>query len=246
VPDEPADRRRRLTRQDYAERFARGDSYGLLLALILVLYVTIAAISHASLWGRFVVSVLLGAVLLLAFHTSHVRARGLRIGVVLVVIADASNLLQALFGRHGNDGSTYIMFVLVLIAPMVILNRIIRHETVGLETILGAICVYVLIGIAFAGIYDAVNEVEPTGFFAQHVIPNNVDFLYFSFVTITTVGYGDLTAGTSTGRVLVTFEALIGQIFLVTLVARLVSMYGTRQRPARAGPDDGGTSDVEE
>ena len=53
-------------------------------------------------------------------------------------------------------------------------------------------------------------------------------------MTITTVGFGDLTAGTSTGRVLVTFEALLGQIFLVTLVARLVSMYGTRQRPARA------------
>ena len=60
------------------------------------------------------------------------------------------------------------------------------------------------------------------------------------------LGYGDLTAGTSTGRVLVTFEALIGQIFLVTLVARLVSMYGTRQRPARDGPDDPDDSDVEE
>ena len=50
-------------------------------------------------------------------------------------------------------------------------------------------------------------------------------------MTITTVGYGDLTAGTSTGRVLVTFEALIGQIFLVTLVARLVSMYGRKPAP---------------
>ncbi len=81
------------------------------------------------------------------------------------------------------------------------------------------------------------NESETNGFFAQQITPNNVDFLYFSFVTITTVGYGDLTAGTSTGRVLVTFEAMIGQIFLVTLVARLVSMYGTRQRPARDGPE---------
>jgi uncharacterized membrane protein len=182
--------------------------------------------------------VLLGAVLLLAFHTSHVRARGLAIGVVLVVLADTSNLLQALFNRHGSDGSTFIMFVLVLVAPVVILNRIIRHETVGLETILGAICVYVLIAIAFAGIYAGINDSEPTGFFAQQVTPNNVDYLYFSFVTITTVGYGDLTAGTSTGRVVVTFEALIGQIFLVTLVARLVSMYGVSRRPTRAGPDD--------
>jgi uncharacterized membrane protein len=238
MPDSPAERRHHLNRQDYAERFARGDSYGLLLSLLGVLYLVIALADHRSLWGRFFISVLLGAVLLLAFHTSHVRARGLAIGVVLVVLADTSNLLQALFNRHGSDGSTFIMFVLVLVAPVVILNRIIRHETVGLETILGAICVYVLIAIAFAGIYAGINDSEPTGFFAQQVTPNNVDYLYFSFVTITTVGYGDLTAGTSTGRVLVTFEALIGQIFLVTLVARLVSMYGVSRRPTRAGPDD--------
>jgi uncharacterized membrane protein len=238
MADDPSARRHRLSREDYAERFARGDSYGLLLALLVVLYVTIAAVSQRSLWGRFFISVLLGAVLLLAFHTSHVRARGLTVGVVLVVIADTANLFQAVFDRHGSDGSTYIMFVLVLIAPVVILNRIIRHETVGLETILGAICVYVLIGIAFAGIYAGVNDAETGGFFAQHIVPNNVDFLYFSFVTITTVGFGDLTAGTSTGRVLVTFEALIGQIFLVTLVARLVGMYGVTIRRPRAGPDD--------
>jgi hypothetical protein len=243
MADDPSARRHRISREDYAERFARGDSYGLLLALLVVLYVTIAAVGQQSLWGRFFISVLLGAVLLLAFHTSHVRARGLTVGVVLVVVADTANLFQAVFDRHGADGSTYIMFVLVLIAPVVILNRIIRHETVGLETILGAICVYVLIGIAFAGIYAGVNDAEPAGFFAQHVVPNNVDFLYFSFVTITTVGFGDLTAGTSTGRVLVTFEALIGQIFLVTLVARLVGMYGVTIRRPRAGPDDPGADE---
>jgi hypothetical protein len=241
MSDEPGDRHHRFNRQDYAERFARGDSYGLLLALLLILYVTIAASSHDNLWARFFVSVLLGGVLLLAFHTSHVRARGLRVGVVLVVIAELSNLLQAVLGRQGSDGSTFIMFVLVLVAPAVILNRIIRHETIGLETILGAVCVYVLIAIAFAGIYAGVNDSEPTGFFAQQVTPNNVNYLYFSFVTITTTGFGDLTAGTSFGRVLVTFEALIGQIFLVTLVARLVSMYGVSRRQTGDGPGDGKT-----
>jgi uncharacterized membrane protein len=236
MPDDVSSGRLHLDRQSYAERFARGDSYGLLLALLIGLYILIAAEQHDNLWGRFVISVVLGLVLLLAFHTSHVRSRAFTIGVVLVVLADTANLVQAITGRMGGDGSTFIMFVLVLLAPVAILHRIIRHETVGLETILGSICVYVLIAIAFAGIYGAVNETEPTGFFAQKVEPTNVDFLYFSFVTITTVGYGDLTAGTSTGRVLVTFEAVVGQIFLVTLVARLVSLYGNKQRPARDGP----------
>jgi uncharacterized membrane protein len=236
MPDDASSRRLHIDRQSYVERFARGDSYGLLLALLVALYLLIAVEEDRNLWGRFVISVVLGLVLLLAFHTSHVRSRAFRIGIALVVLADLANLIQAATGRHGGDGSTFIMFALVLLAPIAIIHRILRHETVGLETILGSICVYVLIAIAFAGIYGGVNEAEPHGFFAQEIVPNNVDFLYFSFVTITTVGYGDLTAGTSTGRVLVTFEAVIGQIFLVTLVARLVSLYGNKQRSARDGP----------
>src|SRR2546430_6617730 len=182
MPDDPSARRHRLSREAYAEQFARGDSYGLLLALLVVLYLLIAVEQHDNLWGRFFISVVLGGVLLLAFHTSHVRQRAFKVGIVMVVLADLANLLQAAFGRHGSDGSTFIIFLLVLAAPVVILNRIIRHETVGLETILGAICVYVLIAIAFAGIYGGINEAEPTGVFAHKIEPNNVDFLYFSLV----------------------------------------------------------------
>ena len=72
------------------------------------------------------------------------------------------------------------------------------------------------------------------------MVPSNVDFLYFSFVTLTTLGYGDFTPATDIGKVMVTFEALIGQVFLVTLVARLVSMYGIRRRAPigrRSRPD---------
>jgi hypothetical protein len=226
-------------REAYMERFARGDSYGLLLVVLLVLYVMMASLSYGEIWYRFFISLVLAGAMLLTLHTSHVRSRAFRVIVTLVALVEFANFVQALVHRNGNDGSTFLMFALILAAPIVILNRIIRHDTVTLETILGAICVFVLIGIAFAGIYAAVNDVEPTGFFAQRVMPQSVDFLYFSFVTITTVGYGDLTAGTSTGKVLVTFEALIGQIFLVTLVARLVGMYGLSQRRDRAGPDDG-------
>lgn len=208
----------------------RGDSYGVLLALILATYVGIALFERSP-WERFVITTLLALVVLLTLHTSHVRALPLRVAVTLVMIAELSVFVQALVGREGNDGSAYVMFVLLLMAPVVILWRILRHEVVGVETILGAICIYVLLGIAFAGIYAGINDFEATGFFAQPGPKTNVDFLYFSFVTITTVGYGDLTAGSDVGRVVVTFEALIGQVFLVTLVARLVSMYGIARRP---------------
>src|SRR4051812_4196951 len=118
MPDDAPSRRLHLDRRSYAERFARGDSYALLLALLVGLYLLIAAEQHRNLWGRFTISVVLGLVLLLAFHTSHVRARAFRIGIALVVIADIANFVQAATGRQGGDGSTFIMFVLVLLAPI--------------------------------------------------------------------------------------------------------------------------------
>ena len=233
----PLRRQGRVTaaRGAFAERMRRGDTYGLLLAVIMMGYVTIALLER-SLWERFAISVVLGGTFLLTLHTSHVRERGFRIGVVLVLFATLSTLFQAIVGRHGNDGSTFIVFLLILAAPVVILNRILRHETIGTETILGAVCVYVLLGIAFAGIFAAVDDFDQGSFFAQKSAQpaTNVQFLYFSFITMTTVGYGDLSPATDPGRVLVTFEALLGQVFLVTLVARLVSMYGV-QRPGSIG-----------
>jgi hypothetical protein len=233
-------------RTTFVERLRKGDTYGLLLGLILATYIVMAALDH-GLWARFVVSAMLGCVLLLALHTSHVRGRSFRIVAGLVVLVALSTFIQALLNRHGNDGTTFLMFLLVLAAPFVVLVRILRHRVISTETILGAICVYVLLGLAFAGIYGGMNDIEGGKFFVQHVSDNSIDFLYFSFVVLTTLGFGDLTPAPNMARVVVTFEALIGQIFLVTLVARLMSLYGLeRQRPVNVAVDvDGdGTPDT--
>src|ERR1700712_2586725 len=108
MPDDASSRRLHIDRQSYAERFARGDSYGLLLALLIALYILIAAEQHRNIWGRFVISVVLGLVLLLALHTSHVRSRAFKVGIALVVIADLANLLQAATGHSGGNGSSFI------------------------------------------------------------------------------------------------------------------------------------------
>jgi hypothetical protein len=221
--------RLRSSRDAFRERLVRGDTYGLLLVILMATYVLIALLERSP-WERLFISLMLGLIVLLTLHTSHVRARAFRFILAIVLIIELATFVQAIVGREGNDGSGYLMFVLVLIAPLVILSRIMRHEVIGMETIMGALCVYVLLGIGFAGIYAGINDFERLGFFAQPGPKNNVDFLYFSFITQTTVGYGDLTPGTDAGRVIVTFEALIGQVFLVTLVARLVSMYGHARR----------------
>ena len=79
----------------------------------------------------------------------------------------------------------------------------------------------------------AVGTIQSDPFFAQQAHATVADYLYFSFVTQTTVGYGDLTAAGGFGRALAVLEALIGQLYLVTVIALLVSNLGSARRRAR-------------
>jgi hypothetical protein len=100
------------------------------------------------------------------------------------------------------------------------------------QTILGAICAYVLLGLTFAYLDLAVQSISGH-FFAQSGTHNEADFVYYSFITLTTVGYGDLSPTIGLPRTLAVTEALVGQIFLVVLVARLVSAYIPRTGEVR-------------
>ena len=108
-------------------------------------------------------------------------------------------------------------------APIAIARALYRRPVVDVHTVLGAICIYVLIGMLFAFVYDAIGLLGSEPFFVQTQTATTADYLYFSFITLTTVGYGDYTAAGGLGRSLASLEALIGQIYLVTVVATIVS-----------------------
>jgi hypothetical protein len=93
---------------------------------------------------------------------------------------------------------------------------------VTLHTMFGVLCIYLLLGMLFALAYGLVGEAQSEPFFASGGKEDISDFLYFSFATLTTVGYGDLAAATDLGRSVAITEALIGQIYLVTVVAVIV------------------------
>ena len=207
----------------FMQRMREGDSYGVLLLLIFATY-GIMAVVESSEWGRVLLAGAFASVLLLTLHTSHVRGRWMRIAIVLVGLTVAASVVQAVVGDAFRGG--HVIVVLVVLAPFVILNRILRHPVVNLETILGAVCAYLLIGLAFASLYAELEQLGTEYFFAQGKVTDPVYFLYFSYVVLTTLGFGDLTPATDEGRILVTMEALIGQIFLVTLVASLVGSFG--------------------
>jgi voltage-gated potassium channel Kch len=94
---------------------------------------------------------------------------------------------------------------------------------IDIQTVLGAVCVYVLLGMLWSFAYAAIGTIQSEPFFAQQAHATVADYLYFSFVTQTTVGYGDFTAAGGLGRALAVLEALIGQLYLVTVIALLVS-----------------------
>jgi hypothetical protein len=122
--------------------------------------------------------------------------------------------------------------VVLLLTVLVIVDRVVRLDEVTEQALYAAVSAYLLIGLMFTEYFAALDVLVPGPFFANGQPTNNQTLQYFSFTTLTTLGYGDFTAVGSLGRAIAVLEALTGQVFLATLVARLVSAYaGGRRRP---------------
>jgi Ion channel len=205
----------------------RGDRYALLLLLLIATYL-LAAFTVGDFITIFE-SLLFVGTLLLALRTSQVQARTARliIGGTLVgsVIVVALMLIHAT-SKDTAVGIANIWTGLVLLVTVgVILRRILAMPMVSLQSLFGAISAYMIIGLMFASFYSAMSHLDSQPFFANGQQGNTRTFQYFSFVTLTTTGYGDFTAARNAGRAVAVMEALGGQIFLATLVARLVASY---------------------
>ncbi len=125
---------------------------------------------------------------------------------------------------------------MLLLTVLVIVNRVVRFNRVTAQSLYGALSAYMLIGLMFTEFFGAFAALVPGPFFAHSQPANTQTLQYFSFTTLTTLGYGDFTAAGSLGRAVAVLEAMTGQVFLATLVARLVSAYGTESR--RRPPSD--------
>jgi voltage-gated potassium channel Kch len=109
---------------------------------------------------------------------------------------------------------------------------------VDFRTILGAISVYALLGLLFAFLYFAVGRWNDSEFFTGVAESRSSDYLFFSYTTLTTTGYGNLIPAGTVGQSFAVFEMLVGQIFLITLVAGLVSLWRPGGRKAAVdGPN---------
>jgi voltage-gated potassium channel Kch len=207
------------------------DSYVLLLAALLAEYFALMVIPQDR-WSRLVSAPLVTATMLLGLRTSGVRRRTLRAAAVAAVALALLVVVQALADAAFLAGGAYLVLGALLVAtPPAVLRRVLRHRTVTLQTIAGAVCVYVLLGLVFAFLYLAIGAFKPDAFAEQGSAggaKGGADYLYFSFITLTTVGFGDIVPIGRVARALASFEALLGQIFLVTTVARLVALFSAQ------------------
>jgi hypothetical protein len=224
-------RRPRRPRQELLRRIEQGDTYVLVFALLIITYFLVSLLPEAT-WSRLLAEVAVGATLLIILRTSKARPRLQLIARWSVAAGFVLTVIGTLVG--GALALVQLVFIgLLLLTPFVILNRILRQSTVTVETIAGAVDVYVILGLIFSALFRVIAEISGTPFFAQTQHPSSNQYLYFSFVSLTTVGYGDLTPATKLGRSIVVLEPLLGQIFLVTTVARLVSIWPGLRRSER-------------
>ena len=184
--------------------------------------------------GTWVLALQIGLFLVvsaLAVQTERLKRRTAQVLIGATIAGSAVAITLALAGSRAGAGVAYLWAALMLLfAVVLIVRRVLAQSDVSLQSILGAVSAYVIIGLMFAAIYAAINQFTDLSFFAHGATGNLKTFQYFSFTTLTTLGYGDYTAAQSGGQSVAVMEAMLGQVFLATLVARLVAGFRRADR----------------
>lgn len=225
---------RRVARQTWGQ-VASADGYLPVLLLLFAALIAVPLIGGTSLGLFLSVVVIFGAVTLTVFRSTR-RPRIRRVTMILIAVSAAAATGTA-FGPDLFDVSRRttsivvdaILLVLLVSAFPLVLIRSFRQRRVTFNTLCASLSAYLLIALQFATLYRLLQLIGPP-FFQQTATPTPGQFSYFSVVTMTTLGFGDLTPASDQGRAFVMVEALIGQVFLVTTMARVVSLLG-QERP---------------
>jgi len=201
----------------------------LLVGLLVLLLVAPFVTEHQQEYTRILFHVVLVATLLIGVWTLVRDRKWFVFGLSLAVLSLLLNS-TAMFKNH----STLIYLIIIVQLLFLFLTLVIAFHDVVLEgspdlnKIMGAVCIYLLLGIIWAFVYLAINLALPgsfSGVSSSSPEQQMSELLYYSFITLTTLGYGDISPATHLARVFAYFEAILGQFFLAILVAGLVGAH---------------------
>jgi len=212
-----------------AQSRERRKRFGLLLVSITAVF-ALEGIASPGRVQQIIVSVLLTVTLGLSLWVAEARRRVVVPTLVMSGLFSVAGIVAALAGHPEGRAVAILNLLLALMAPPAIVvgtARTLRaRRQVTIEAVFGVLCLYLLLGMLFAFLYSLIGKVNGGAFFAGHQSSTTAHTLYFSFTTLTTVGYGDFTAASNLGHTLSNAEALIGQIYLVTIVSLIVGNLG--------------------
>jgi len=216
------------------KRFWALDSYGLLL-LMIMLSLIVAAVPTEGRENLMAVlrTVVLAGTFLFALHTSGANRWMYYASVVLIATTVSASVIVDANTKTGAAVDAFAALLLVLAGLFVIGRRFAAHPVITGQSVLAAICIYLLLGLGYAAVYGVIGALDPAGLFGPtNLAQNNIVRVYYSFITLCTVGYGDFVPYANLTRMVAVTEALVGQVYLVTIVALLVSQVG-HERPRR-------------
>jgi hypothetical protein len=175
-----------------------------------------------------------GSALILALRIADAHARVQRYIGLLVMVALGGAIVQMIQDDNVQVTGSLLLIngLLVATGPVVLFKAVRRHPYVSVRTLLASLTIYVLIGLFFAFVYRAFVQFNEDSFTSASEL-NPAAMQYFSFITMTTVGFGDITPVSDIARTVVALEALIGQVYLVTVVALVVANIGAERIAAR-------------
>jgi hypothetical protein len=209
-----------------------GHARHLVLLISLLLLFLITPFVAAARYGTVVINTAGVLVLLSGIYAMSEQRRLFVLTLIGSVAAIATNLLMVVFQSEWMAIAWHGFTLLLLgLFSVGILEDVLRRGQISADKICGAICVYLLIGFAWAFGYGIIELINPGSFsgLAEIDTDNHVGRImqlrYFSFATLTTLGFGDILPRSPSARTLATLEAVTGQIYLAVLIARLVGLH---------------------
>ena len=191
----------------------------------IVLLLILSAVLQGVNYGYYVLNISSNIVFLLGVYAIGKNKRTI---ILLLILG-----LPWVFSDWFFTSSTQSIFASILyffVVTSILLSHILKAKDVTPDTLYGAVCVYLLLGLLWMTLYGCIEYFYPGAVFVSdnlmdpaHISTN--ELIYYSYTTLSTLGYGDITSTTPLGRVLSVLEAIAGQLFIAVLIARLVSLY---------------------